>query len=150
MIEAYSVLDMFGPIYGRNWHAPELHGSRSFRWSGPERESLLLLPSLGARRLRIIFWLARPPHPEHMSRIRLRVDGTPQRVFWSQHGMEMNIWIDVERASADSPSLRVELEAPINTEPQSPHRRVGLAVNRVEVIALARSPSEKASDRPAF
>jgi hypothetical protein len=138
MFDRYSGIDLFGPFYGKNWHAAELSDGLTYRWSGPETTSSLWAPSLGARELRIRWTFAFPPQEGQLDKLSWSVDGEPGPLNWSLRGGHAVLWGDFTIAS-NEPSLLVSLSVPERQwQPQEApdSRTLGLAVHKLEVFAL--------------
>ncbi len=158
MFDKYSVIDMFGPVYGENWHKAEIRDGLTFRWTGPGRTSSLRIPTMGASEVRLRRILAFAPADHELSDIQCTVDGREAPVRWAMKGSYATLWSDVKLRSA-SPTALATLTAP--TRPASEDadvgkdaRTIGLAINRVEIFALdtaligaqAQATSEKLMD----
>ena len=137
MFDRYSVIDMFGPIYGENWHNPELHDGLTYRWSHPNPDAMLVVPTLNASQIRLRIILAHPPQARQLDELGLTVDGRPAALRWSMRGPFVNLWTDLAFEHAIR-SVKIRITSPAcATSPSSVDTRLlGLAVNRVEVFAL--------------
>ena len=137
MFDRYSVIDMFGPIYGENWHTPELHDGLTYRWSHPNPDAMLVVPTLNASQIRLRIILAHPPQARQLDELGLTVDGKPAALRWSMRGPFVNLWTDLAFEQAVS-SVKIRITSPACAMPPSSvdTRLLGLAVNRVEVFAL--------------
>ena len=137
MFDRYSVVDMFGPIYGENWHQPELHDGLTFRWSYADLETTLLVPTLGAPQVRFRLVLARLPDLAQLDKMDFTIDGRPATLRWSMKGPHVALWTDVifERGVR---SARIKFVVPPRAMQSSmvETRLLGLGVNRVEIFAL--------------
>jgi len=69
VFDKYSVIDMFGPVYGENWHKAEIHDGLTYRWTGPGRTSSLRIPTMGASEIRLRWILAVAPTDDQLSDI---------------------------------------------------------------------------------
>lgn len=96
MVGTHSVLDMFGPVYGSNWEAPEIVDDVSFRRMAVEGPSTLRAPTLGAPRLRVVLVLAVAPSQAQLEQTTATVNGGAVRLLWSQQGLVATLWFEVE------------------------------------------------------
>lgn len=137
MFDRYSVIDMFGPIYGENWHNSEINNGSTYRWSHPHPGATLLVPTLGALQIRLRIILAEPPEPVQLDQLELIVNGTPTPLRWSMNGPFVSLWTDIalEKAVSSIP-LKIIVPPRSSETAQSDVRKLGLAVSRVEIFAL--------------
>jgi hypothetical protein len=132
----YSEIDMFGPIFGAGWSAPEIVSGASFRWMHGSIAHLVL-PALGGGHLRIIWFLWAFPTPEQLSEVKLRVGPDPIPVRWEQHGRVISLVIDTVRPVGEV-SFRLDIDCPTLPSDDSTSVPRALAVSRVEVWSLGR------------
>ncbi len=139
MFDRYSVLDMFGPFYGENWHHAEIAEGVSFRWSGPDLTSNVRLPTLGAREIRIRWTLSILPQEEQIAGLIWTIDGVVAPLRWALRSGYATFWADVP-VRTPAPSVLATITVPERRrEPQDDAgdtRVLGLAVHKVEVFAL--------------
>ncbi len=139
MFDRYSFIDMFGPIYGENWHPAEIVDGLTYRWSGPRTPSSLRIPTLRARQIRLRWILACHPKEYQLCNLGCTVDGEAVDLRWAMRGAFSTLWADIGLKST-APWVLTELTAPPAALPQDiasegGHSR-GLAVHRVEIFAL--------------
>ena len=139
MFDRYSVIDMFGPFYGENWHPAEIAEGLTFRWSGPEPRSSLRAPTLGARDLRLRWTLSILPQEHQLAELEWMVGGQRMAPQWAMRSGYATLWADVHLAEPEQAievSLAVprRLRAPLDDPDDA--RALGLAVHKFEVFAL--------------
>ena len=136
MFDRYSVIDMFGPVYGENWHSPELHDGLTYRWSHPYPSATLVIPTLNALQARLRIILAHPPDLIQLNQLVLTVAGEPKKLRWSMKGPLVNLWTEILFEQPAS-SVQITISVPPRSSVLSTDtRQLGLAVNRVEVFAI--------------
>jgi hypothetical protein len=134
VFDKYSVIDMFGPVYGENWHKAEIHDGLTFRWMGPGRTSSLRIPTMGASEIRLRWILGVSPTDAQLSDVRCVVDEQDVTLRWAMRGAYSTLWADIKLQSG-RPAVVATLTAPLRDPAQDGHA-TGLAVSRVEIFAL--------------
>ena len=137
MFDRFSIVDMFGPFCGDNWHPAELRDGLTYRWMGPAPLSSITLSTLGARHVRIRILLAFHPQEHQLANIKCEINGREVVLHWAMRGLLSSFWSDIEL-----PLLSSCMVATISTPPRIPtepgnERALGLAISRIEIFALS-------------
>lgn len=133
-----------GPIPGEGWYAPERAASKHFSWTGPDRESWLMVRSPAAGDgARLEVDILHALLPEGLARVRLLFNDwpIPHELSAAPAGHRLSAAVPawLLRPAGEANRIRVIVERaarPCDVAPPNPDSRLlGLAVSRVALLA---------------
>jgi len=125
-------LDMLAPIDGSGWHVREgLDSPHPWRWTGPERESTLLLPLAPGRDYRVRVWVISVIAPDILEGAHLTAGGRS---------------LDIERRDAERGHTILSARLPASLVSRGAPTRLGILVPRT--ISHADVQPETQDPRP--
>lgn len=134
------MIDMFGPIYGRNWLQPRIADGLTYRRM-QGGDASIKLPTLGEASMRVVVVLGAQPPQDQLEATVLTVNGAPVRHAWGQHGGTTSLWF--EAASPSGAAFELGLQCS-EIEGGPNEGLVGLSVSRIDLWSLAESPPVEA------